>query len=199
FYYSFFQDVHVMMFIGFGFLMTFLRRYSFSSVSFNFLIAAFVVEWAILVHGGEHRSAAVQAGYQCAGLLLTLGMAIVGGVFTGLILRLPIFASPDNNSYFDDSLNWHVPQDFVAEDSALGSLIKNILPTNMQLEENPKQATPIIVKYNPNTIEFIQEKSPRQSIQTVSRQSDQSVFLNVADLKNDQSNPTSPVLFTQRL
>ncbi|CAF4808885.1 unnamed protein product, partial [Rotaria sp. Silwood2] len=51
FYYSFFQDVHVMMFIGFGFLMTFLRRYSFSSVSFNFLIAAFVVEWAILVHG----------------------------------------------------------------------------------------------------------------------------------------------------
>ncbi|CAF3750656.1 unnamed protein product [Rotaria sordida] len=149
--------------------------------------------------GGEHRSAAVQAGYQCAGLLLTLGMAIVGGVFTGLILRLPIFASPDNNSYFDDSLNWHVPQDFVAEDSALGSLIKNILPTNMQLEENPKQATPIIVKYNPNTIEFIQEKSPRQSIQTASRQSDQSVFLNVADLKNDQSNPTSPVLFTQRL
>ncbi|CAF4197162.1 unnamed protein product, partial [Rotaria sordida] len=49
FYYSFFQDAHVMMFIGFGFLMTFLRRYSFSSVSFNFLIAAFVVEWAILV------------------------------------------------------------------------------------------------------------------------------------------------------
>ncbi|CAF4064688.1 unnamed protein product, partial [Rotaria sordida] len=43
FYYSFFQDVHVMMFIGFGFLMTFLRRYSFSSVSFNFLVAAFVV------------------------------------------------------------------------------------------------------------------------------------------------------------
>ena len=41
FYYAMFQDVHVMMFIGFGFLMTFLRRYSFSSVSFNFFSCCF--------------------------------------------------------------------------------------------------------------------------------------------------------------
>jgi len=39
------------MFIGFGFLMTFLKRYGYSSVGYNFLVAAFVLEWAILVKG----------------------------------------------------------------------------------------------------------------------------------------------------
>lgn len=46
-----FQDVHVMVFIGFGFLMTFLKRYGFGSVGFNLLIAAFVIQWAILMRG----------------------------------------------------------------------------------------------------------------------------------------------------
>ena len=50
-HFAVFQDVHVMIFIGFGFLMTFLRRYGYSSVSFNFLIAAFVIQWATLVRG----------------------------------------------------------------------------------------------------------------------------------------------------
>ena len=40
-----------MMFIGFGFLMTFLKRYGYSAVGFNFLIAAYVLEWALLVRG----------------------------------------------------------------------------------------------------------------------------------------------------
>ena len=46
-----FMDVHSMMFVGFGFLMTFLRRYGYGSVGFNFLIAAYVLEWALLVRG----------------------------------------------------------------------------------------------------------------------------------------------------
>jgi len=49
--YSMFMDVHSMMFIGFGFLMTFLKRYGYSSVGYNFLVAAFVLEWALLVRG----------------------------------------------------------------------------------------------------------------------------------------------------
>lgn len=49
--YSSFQDVHVMIFVGFGFLMTFLQKYGFSSVGFNFMLAAFGVQWAILMQG----------------------------------------------------------------------------------------------------------------------------------------------------
>uniref|UniRef100_A0A1A7WRY7 Rhesus blood group, B glycoprotein n=1 Tax=Iconisemion striatum TaxID=60296 RepID=A0A1A7WRY7_9TELE len=56
FYYRYpsFQDVHVMILIGFGFLMTFLQRYGFSSVGFNFLIAAFSLQWATLMQGFFH-------------------------------------------------------------------------------------------------------------------------------------------------
>ncbi|XP_064207689.1 ammonium transporter Rh type B [Anguilla rostrata] len=54
FRYPSFQDVHVMIFIGFGFLMTFLQRYGFSSVGFNFLIAAFALQWATLMQGFFH-------------------------------------------------------------------------------------------------------------------------------------------------
>lgn len=89
FFYPFFQDVHVMMFIGFGFLMTFLKRYSFSSVAFNFIVAAFTLEWAILVRGyaffwnDETDSFRVdvknllQADFVCAAILISLG-AVLG-------------------------------------------------------------------------------------------------------------------------
>ena len=46
-----FQDVHVMIFVGFGFLMTFLRRYGHSSIAFNMLMAAFAIQWATITLG----------------------------------------------------------------------------------------------------------------------------------------------------
>ena len=49
-----FQDVHVMIFLGIGFLMTFLRKYSLSAVSLNLLCAALVIEVFILVSGFFH-------------------------------------------------------------------------------------------------------------------------------------------------
>lgn len=49
--YAWFQDVHVMIVVGFGFLMTFLKRYSWSSLGFNFLFTAFTVQWSMLVQG----------------------------------------------------------------------------------------------------------------------------------------------------
>jgi len=52
--YPMFQDVHVMIFIGFGFLMTFLKKYGLSAVSLNMLCSAVTIEWAILVNGFFH-------------------------------------------------------------------------------------------------------------------------------------------------
>ena len=37
--YPYFRDVNIMIFFGFGFLMTFLRRYGYSAISYSFLIA----------------------------------------------------------------------------------------------------------------------------------------------------------------
>ncbi|CAM9811416.1 unnamed protein product [Lampetra fluviatilis] len=51
FRYPSFQDVHVMIFIGFGFLMTFLKRYGFTSVGNTFFLAAFGIQWATLMQG----------------------------------------------------------------------------------------------------------------------------------------------------
>ncbi|XP_006905327.1 ammonium transporter Rh type C [Pteropus alecto] len=67
FYYRYpsFQDVHVMIFVGFGFLMTFLQRYGYSSVGFNFMLAAFGIQWALLMQGWFHS---YQDGYILVGV-----------------------------------------------------------------------------------------------------------------------------------
>jgi len=49
--YPWFQDVHVMIFIGFGFLMTFLRRYAFSAVMMTMMVAVLCIQWHILMNG----------------------------------------------------------------------------------------------------------------------------------------------------
>jgi ammonium transporter Rh len=55
-----FIDVHTMMFIGFGFLMTFLKRYGYGATGLNFLIAAFVLEWSLLVRGWLNDSNSIK-------------------------------------------------------------------------------------------------------------------------------------------
>ena len=46
--YGHFQDVHVMIFVGFGFLMTFLKKYGMSAVALNMMVAVFAIQWHIL-------------------------------------------------------------------------------------------------------------------------------------------------------
>ncbi|KAJ8922788.1 hypothetical protein NQ315_007823 [Exocentrus adspersus] len=50
-YYTLFQDIHVMIFIGFGYLMVFLKRYGYSSIGFTFLLGSFTVQWSVLCLG----------------------------------------------------------------------------------------------------------------------------------------------------
>jgi len=48
--YPAFQDINVMILIGFGFLMTFIRSYAWSAISWTFLINAFVTQLYILLN-----------------------------------------------------------------------------------------------------------------------------------------------------
>lgn len=49
--YPMFTDLHAIALLGFGFLMTFLKRYGYGSVGFNLLLVAFSVQLALLVRG----------------------------------------------------------------------------------------------------------------------------------------------------
>jgi len=85
-YYPMYQDVHVMIFIGFGFLMTFLAKYAWSSVSYNMLVSCLCIQWGILVDGfwrcalnGRWTAiplampAAVQGDFTAATVLISFG------------------------------------------------------------------------------------------------------------------------------
>ncbi|KAI5618201.1 ammonium transporter Rh type B [Silurus asotus] len=102
FYYRYpsFQDVHVMIFIGFGFLMTFLQRYGFSSVGFNFLIAAFALQWATLMQGFFHgmHDGKIHVGVEsminadfCTGSVLISFGAVLGKTSPVQMLVMAIF------------------------------------------------------------------------------------------------------------
>jgi len=102
FYYRYpsFQDVHVMIFIGFGFLMTFLQRYGFSSVGFNFLIAAFALQWATLMQGFFHgmHGGKIHVGVEsminadfCTGSVLISFGAVLGKTSPVQLLVMAMF------------------------------------------------------------------------------------------------------------
>jgi ammonium transporter Rh len=50
-YYASYQDVHVMIFVGFGFLMTFLRRHGYSALGYTFLLACIALQFSVLTRG----------------------------------------------------------------------------------------------------------------------------------------------------
>jgi ammonium transporter Rh len=50
-HYAMFQDIHVMIFVGFGFLMVFLKSHSWGSIGFNYLVASWAVLICILIGG----------------------------------------------------------------------------------------------------------------------------------------------------
>ncbi|NXI68007.1 RHAG protein, partial [Anseranas semipalmata] len=100
-----FQDVHVMIFVGFGFLMTFLKKYGFSSVGMNMLIAAFGLQWGTLMQGFWHKKgekipigvkSMINADFSTATALISFG-AVLGKtspvqMLILTILEITIFA-----------------------------------------------------------------------------------------------------------
>lgn len=53
--YPFYQDVNLMMLIGFGFLMTFVKSHQWSALSYTFMINAVVVQLYLLLQPFWHR------------------------------------------------------------------------------------------------------------------------------------------------
>ena len=53
--YPAYQDINVMMLIGFGFLMTFSKTNSYTAVGFVFLINAFCIQLYVLLNGFFYR------------------------------------------------------------------------------------------------------------------------------------------------
>ncbi|NXV96680.1 RHAG protein, partial [Calonectris borealis] len=100
-----FQDVHVMIFVGFGFLMTFLKKYGFSSVGINMLIAALGLQWGTLMQGFWHKkgekiyikiNSMINADFSTATALISFG-AVLGKtspvqMLILTILEITIFA-----------------------------------------------------------------------------------------------------------
>lgn len=63
------------------------------------------------------RTNGIQAGYQLASLALSLGLAIVSGLITGLILKSPCF--PEIRSLFDDDVAWELEENGHSEHDVL--------------------------------------------------------------------------------
>ena len=104
--YTAFQDVHVMIAIGFGFLMAFLYKNAFTTIGHSFMVMTFVSFWAILNVGFWHRAASkgpiewtnIQLGIKqlieadfCAGAILISFGAMVGRLSADQLLIMAFF------------------------------------------------------------------------------------------------------------
>lgn len=103
FRYPSFQDVHAMVFVGFGFLMAFLQRYGFSSVGFTFLLAALALQWSTLVQGFLHsfHDSHIHVGVEsminadfCAGAVLISFGAVLGKTGPAQLLLMALLEVP---------------------------------------------------------------------------------------------------------
>ncbi|XP_046842725.1 ammonium transporter Rh type B-A-like [Xenia sp. Carnegie-2017] len=99
--YPMFQDVQVMIFVGFGFLMTFLKKYGYSAVGYNFFISALAIQWYMIIRGFiAHQETSgfkilinleslVTADFSAAAVLITFG-AVLGKVSRLQLLLIAI-------------------------------------------------------------------------------------------------------------
>ncbi|KAJ1176525.1 hypothetical protein NDU88_001803 [Pleurodeles waltl] len=98
--YAAFQDINVMIFLGFGFLFAFMRRYGFSGIAFNLLIAAVGVQWAVIMDGFLFRfqnwmmlinlMSIVTAAMSTASVLISAGV-LLGKVNPVQLVFLTVF------------------------------------------------------------------------------------------------------------
>lgn len=100
--YPMFQDIHAMIFVGFGFLMTFLKRYGFNAVGINMFIASLVIQWGMLIHGFFHMkdgkilielSSLLSGDFATVSVLITMG-AMLGKATPTQFLIIALIECP---------------------------------------------------------------------------------------------------------
>ncbi|KAG9468414.1 hypothetical protein GDO78_022790 [Eleutherodactylus coqui] len=101
------QDVNVMIFLGFGFLFGFLKKFGFSGIAFNFLNAAIGFQWAVILDSLIFKNStdlqAIGINSLKIGLMCTFPVLISCGVVLGkmsplqlivmTVLELPLFSA----------------------------------------------------------------------------------------------------------
>jgi len=156
-YYPMFQDVHVMMFIGFGFLMTFLKKYGFSSVGLNMLIAATCIQWGTLCLGlfdcvetGRSRislgiTSLIEADIAAATVLISFGVVLgktsALQLFVMLIVELVLYAT--NEWIVTDILKISDVGDSIIVHTfgAYFGLTVSVLLRRSELDEHPNEGS----------------------------------------------------------
>jgi len=101
-FYSFYQDVHVMIFIGFGFLMTFPRMHGYSSLGMTFIIGVVSIQLSIVFNKSIHAlwskhldktltvKTLITGDFAAGAVLISYG-AMLGRLKTAQVLWMLIF------------------------------------------------------------------------------------------------------------
>ncbi|XP_063538649.1 ammonium transporter Rh type A-like [Cydia strobilella] len=93
-----YEDAHVMIYVGFGFLMTFLMKYCYGALGINWMLAALVAQWSIITQGLFHmkdmtiplnKKTILEADIMSATVLITFG-ALLGRASVNQLLFIAI-------------------------------------------------------------------------------------------------------------
>jgi len=85
-FWQFLRDVTVMIVIGFGYLMTFLKRHRFSAIGYTFFICVVVVQWNILVQGFYTYVLSRSSGTPVAEIIVSFPQLVLGMFCAGTVL-----------------------------------------------------------------------------------------------------------------
>lgn len=97
--YQFYGDIMMMAVIGFGFLMTFLRKYQYSAIGFTLLIVAFTFQWSLLVmtffeqaHNNVFHNVSISQEMMIVAVYATITVLISFGTVLGVVSALHLLA-----------------------------------------------------------------------------------------------------------